>query len=120
MVIHFLRYLVFPGLLLCAALACAQPVSNSVDPAFASDASASTQLPYVSVFTNYRSFREQPLFSWQESNETAGKIGGWRFYAREATRPENTSVDGFRPAAEKNNQPSTDLNPGHQKHRSTP
>jgi len=39
--------------------------------------------PYRSVFTDYRGLSEQPLAPWRESNDTVGRIGGWRAYARE-------------------------------------
>lgn len=39
---------------------------------------------YRSVFTDYRSYSEQAVVSWRESNQLVGDIGGWRSYAREA------------------------------------
>lgn len=43
---------------------------------------------YRSVFSQYRRFDEQPMSPWAEANETVGRIGGWRAYAREAQQAE--------------------------------
>lgn len=40
--------------------------------------------PYQSSFKLYRGFVDQPVGSWREINDTVSKIGGWRFYARDA------------------------------------
>ena len=48
---------------------------------------AMTDLPvvvYRSVLSGYRSFRDEKVSSWQESNDNVARIGGWRAYAREA------------------------------------
>ena len=44
-------------------------------------------LYFLSTFTHYQRFSEQPLLPWREANDAVEKIGGWRFYAREATLP---------------------------------
>lgn len=41
-------------------------------------------LQYRSAFDGYRRFADEPVRSWIESNETVGRIGGWKAYAREA------------------------------------
>lgn len=45
-------------------------------------------LQYRSALAQYRGFTDQPLTSWVEANDTVGKIGGWRVYAKEAREPD--------------------------------
>ncbi len=45
-------------------------------------------LQYRSALAQYRGFNDQPVTSWVEANDTVGKIGGWRVYAKEARQPE--------------------------------
>lgn len=58
-----------------AAAAAAQPAPPPAAPT----------LPYRSAFEDYRPWSDQPPASWKEANETVGRIGGWRAYAREAS-----------------------------------
>ena len=44
-------------------------------------------LSYSSVFKNYHGYREEAVASWQEANDTVGRIGGWRAYLEEAAQP---------------------------------
>jgi hypothetical protein len=39
---------------------------------------------YVSALETYESYKEQPVGSWLEANDTVRRIGGWRAYANEA------------------------------------
>lgn len=106
MAIPVFRWLLLSGLLLSSSLAGAQSIST--DGTAVPDAAepAAFQLQYFSVFTHYQSFREQTLPSWQETNDHVGRIGGWRFYARDAKQPETgASTNGARPDAEEK-QPS--------------
>ena len=48
---------------------------------------------YQSAFEGYRAYSDDKVLSWRESNDTVGKVGGWRVYAREA--------QGAQPAAAK-------------------
>jgi hypothetical protein len=48
---------------------------------------------FDSVFDEYRKFDDQPVSSWREANDTVGRIGGWRAYAREAHQPEATGAE---------------------------
>lgn len=106
MAIPVFRCLLLSGLLLISSLAGAKTVSSDGTTAPDAAAPAAFQLQYLSVFTHYQSFREQPLLSWQETNDNAGKIGGWRFYARDAQQPDNgASAAGARPDSEEK-QPS--------------
>ena len=40
-----------------------------------------------SAFAGYRAAGEVEVGSWREVNEAVNRIGGWRAYAREASRP---------------------------------
>ena len=52
------------------------------DPA---DAKASVPLvQYQSPLREYRPFGDNNNTAWKDANDTVGKIGGWRAYAREA------------------------------------
>ena len=62
---------------------------------------AMTDLPvavYRSALTGYRSFRDEKISSWQESNDNVARIGGWRAYAREVREPEPAPRDTPAPA----------------------
>ena len=48
---------------------------------------------YQSAFEGYQSYGDDKLLPWKETNDTVGKIGGWRVYAKEA--------QGAQPAAAK-------------------
>lgn len=50
------------------------PVTAPAQPAHA----------WRSAFDGYEAFADAPITSWRESNDTVGRIGGWRVYAREA------------------------------------
>ena len=39
---------------------------------------------YRSPFADYRPLGEDNTTAWKDANDTVGKIGGWRAYAREA------------------------------------
>ena len=41
---------------------------------------------YFSVFDQYQRYQEEAVASWPEANVTVGQIGGWRFYAEEASQ----------------------------------
>ena len=47
-------------------------------------AAPSPALHYRSVFDGYRRQGDQNVGPWREVNDTVGKIGGWRTYAKEA------------------------------------
>lgn len=57
----------------------ASPVDNSTEI---------SPLTFNSTYTNYQKFGEPPIITWRGANDSVGKTGGWRFYAREATLPE--------------------------------
>lgn len=45
---------------------------------------ATPQSVYRSAFEGYRAFADEPVRPWRETNDTVGRIGGWKAYAREA------------------------------------
>ena len=65
---------------------------------------------YESPFTGYRGYRDERVGSWRDANDTVGRIGGWRAYAREAAEadpakpagaPDAAKADAAKPAAPK-------------------
>jgi hypothetical protein len=69
-----------------ALIACSMPaVAGAPSPL---DASAAV-VPFVheSAFVNYRRHVETSPRDWKATNDTVGRIGGWRAYAREANEP---------------------------------
>jgi hypothetical protein len=44
---------------------------------------------YRSAFETYKPFSDQSISSWREVNDSVGRIGGWRVYAKEARQPES-------------------------------
>lgn len=79
-----LAWLPCAALLLSSPIAAAQTVARP-DPATA--AAAVPPLVYESPLVRYRAFSDQEVAPWRETNDTAGSIGGWRAYAREAQAP---------------------------------
>ena len=41
-------------------------------------------MAYRSVFEGYQPYNAEKIVPWKESNDTVGKVGGWRAYAQEA------------------------------------
>lgn len=94
-----LRWLFPAGLLLSVSLAHAQSTLGAVTTAPNNITSVTSSFQYHSVFTQYHVFNEQPVLPWREANDDVGKIGGWRFYAKEASQPD---------AADKSTIPKSD------------
>lgn len=59
--------------------------------------SAASPSAYKSALEGYQPYRDEKIQPWKESNNTVGKIGGWRAYAKEAAEP--ASQGGTAPAA---------------------
>jgi len=52
---------------------------------------ASAAVPPVRVrssFAGYHGLADEKVGSWREANDTVGRIGGWKAYAREAAQPD--------------------------------
>jgi hypothetical protein len=39
---------------------------------------------YRSAFDGYQPFTQEKILPWRQANDTVGRIGGWRAYAKEA------------------------------------
>ena len=68
--------------LACISVVCNQAIAAGPDPADATAATPPTM--YQSPFADYRPLGEDKNTPWRDANDTVGKIGGWRAYAREA------------------------------------
>ena len=101
---------------LLAAISC---VLSLAAPAFAQNAPAATNLPdpldtgasvpagaYRSSLSNYRMLVDEKVGNWKETNDTAGRIGGWRMYAKEARQPDSTPTLTPAPAMGGTSNPS--------------
>ena len=53
------------------------------------------EVSFRSVLEGYQPFSDEPVGSWREANDTVGRIGGWRAYAKEAS----SAASAARPAA---------------------
>ena len=73
------------GLAALAALNVAAQTPVAAPPALA---------PYQSAFEGYQRYGDDKLLPWKESNDTVGRVGGWRVYAREAQGAQALPADG--------------------------
>lgn len=80
-----LRFISYPSsmalaTLMCTGLASAQPASQAtMSPPAASG--------FRSALEGYQPYTEEKTQAWKEANDTVGRIGGWRAYAKEAQQP---------------------------------
>lgn len=86
--------------------------AGSAAPSFAQttpapSASTATELGYRSTLDSYQRFTDQAVGSWREANDNAGRIGGWRTYAKEARQPEGAAS----PTARASSAPATAADP---------
>ena len=61
-------------------------------------APAAAPPPWRSTLEAYQPFTDEKVAPWKETNDTVGRIGGWRAYAREAA---GAKVPASGPAAAK-------------------
>ena len=40
---------------------------------------------YQSAFEGYQAYTDEKIVNWKEANDNAGRIGGWREHAKEAS-----------------------------------
>ncbi len=66
----------------CISMSFGQANAAGPDPADAN--TVITPTIYRSPFADYRPLGEDKNTPWKDANDTVGKIGGWRVYAREA------------------------------------
>ena len=72
-------------LLLAASLGTAQvSAQNSADPP--------APPPYRSALEGYQPYTDEKIVNWKEANDNAGRIGGWREYAKEASESKTPEV----------------------------
>lgn len=45
------------------------------------------ELTYRSTFDAYQRFTDEKVGPWRDANDTVGRIGGWRSYAKEGREP---------------------------------
>ena len=43
---------------------------------------------FKSAFEGYQPYTDDKTVSWKDANETTARVGGWRAYAKEASRAE--------------------------------
>ncbi len=75
-----------------AQSAATTPAEAGKSPAAKVSEAAASGSAYRSAFDGFRRFADQPVGSWREANDTVGRVGGWRAYAREAQG--NGAADG--------------------------
>ena len=59
------------------AMAPATPSKTQIEPA-----------KYRSALEGYQPYTDEKMADWKAANDTAGRIGGWRVYAKEARQPQ--------------------------------
>lgn len=84
----FLRRLAPAALLAAAYGAPAQTASPASRPDPLDPQAKVPALKYESSFGAPRRGADDKPVSWREANDSVGRIGGWRVYAREAQQPE--------------------------------
>ena len=53
----------------------------------ATPATQAAPAAYRSALEGYQPYTDEKTVNWQEANDTTGRIGGWREYAKEAQQP---------------------------------
>lgn len=69
------------ALALWTGAAQAQPAAAPPSPASLADAAPAA---FRSALEGYRPYTDEKTVNWKEANDNAGRIGGWREYAKEA------------------------------------
>jgi hypothetical protein len=102
--------------LACAVHAGPDPLDSPAARPNPLDAQAAVPpLAPPSAFAGYRFHSEPKLTPWREANETVGRIGGWRAYAREASQGAEPAPPAAPAAA-----PPRDGHTGHTGHTGHP
>lgn len=82
------RWLLPAAFALVAAAAQSQPAPRAAAPTDPLDARAAVPpVAYRSSLGEYRRLVDEQPVGWRQANDTVGRIGGWRAYAREASQP---------------------------------
>ena len=83
------RWLLPAACTVAVSAAAAQNPPPATAPSDPLDAQATVPaFAYRSALTDYRRIGDEAPVPWREANDTVGRIGGWRAYAREASAPE--------------------------------
>ena len=53
--------------------------------------------PYRSALDGYKAYTDEKIIDWKQANDTTGRIGGWREYAKEAQQTDARD-EGSKPA----------------------
>lgn len=80
-----------------AASAAAQSPFTSAPGA--GQGSPAPSLSHRSPLAGYQPFTEENVIPWRQANDTVGRIGGWREYARESAPPAAAPAAPAAPAA---------------------
>lgn len=83
----------WPALLALVLLPLGASVARAQAPASppaAAPAATTSAAPaaFRSALEDYRPYTEEKTVNWKEANDSVGRIGGWRAYAKEAAQPE--------------------------------
>lgn len=73
---------------------CALPAvaaAQTTAPAPATPKTQAEPAKYRSALEGYRPYTEEKTVDWKAANDTAGRIGGWRVYAKEARQPQTSN-----------------------------
>lgn len=57
----------------------------------------SAPVPYRSAMDGYKPYTDEKVIDWKQANDSTGRIGGWREYAKEAQQPDAAN-GGAKPA----------------------
>lgn len=105
-------------------IAAAMPAFGQSPGSTAQSASpaSSVELTYRSPLDTYQRFTDEKVGSWRDANDTVGRIGGWRAYAKEgqqaepqgSTSPANTGTPSS-PARAPAAAPAANPHEGHGK-----
>lgn len=77
-----------PALLAVLALPLWISVAQAQTPAPAITMPDAAPAAFRSALEGYQPYTDEKTVNWKEANDTAGRIGGWRAYAKEARQPE--------------------------------
>ena len=68
----------------------------------------SAPAPYRSAMEGYKPYTDEKIVDWKQANDSTGKIGGWREYAKEAQQTDTRGA-GSMPAPDA--KPASDAEP---------
>ena len=89
--LHFSRLprrLALLALPLWVTAAQAQTAPTAPAPTQKTPVTKVTPASFQSAFEGYKPYTDEKSGNWVQANDTVGKIGGWRVYAKEAREPD--------------------------------